>query len=556
MEVLNPTAGVDDAFAARDWAATAVGAPETWPQSLRTAVSICRESRFPIILFWGPELVQFYNEAYRPILGTKHPEALGQRAKDCWPEIWGSIEPMLRGVLERGEATWSEDLMLPLSKDGTPGEYYFTFSYSPIRDEEGIGGVFCAVTETTERVLRARESEMRQRELVELNRAKNAFFSNITHEFRTPLSLMLGPLEIASARATDESSREAIESASRNAQRLLKLVNSLLAFARIEAGRLEPRFSPTDVAAYTAELVWAFESLANRSGLQLTFEPYASVTAYLDREMWQQIVLNLLSNAIKYTREGSIELSIDADERDVILRVRDTGVGIPPEHLARVFERFYRVPTSEGRTAEGAGIGLALTKELVELHGGSIVAENHGTGSLFTVRIPLGAAHLDARRIVAEDGPAPVAVAQFLAEAGAWISADSQDTGGERTGDALVLVVDDNADLRAHMTRLLGGRYRVRSATDGVEALQIIEQDRPDLVLTDVMMPRMNGGELARAFAAERPDAVIAIMSGYMDEDALRRTLDDPETPILQKPFSAATLLERIGALLVRAPAA
>ncbi|MGH2514526.1 MAG: PAS domain-containing protein, partial [Ktedonobacterales bacterium] len=149
-----------------DWSATATGLVERWPQSLRTAVSICLASRFPIIIFWGPSLVQFYNDAYRPILGaTKHPAALGQEARACWPEIWDVIGPMLNGVLATGEATWSDDQLLLLDRNGYPEECYFTFSYSPIRDESGgVGGVFCAVTETTGRVL----SERRQYTLREL----------------------------------------------------------------------------------------------------------------------------------------------------------------------------------------------------------------------------------------------------------------------------------------------------------------------------------------------------------------------------------------------------
>ncbi|MGH2347825.1 MAG: PAS domain-containing protein, partial [Chloroflexota bacterium] len=154
-EVLSGGGEMGALMRALDWAPTPLGRVESWPQSLRTALSICLASRFPILIWWGPELVMLYNDAYRPMLGaTKHPHALGRRGSECWPEIWDLIGPMLDGVVARGEATWSDDQLLPLDRNGYVEECYFTFSYSPIRDETGeIGGVFTAVTETTDRVL-------------------------------------------------------------------------------------------------------------------------------------------------------------------------------------------------------------------------------------------------------------------------------------------------------------------------------------------------------------------------------------------------------------------
>ncbi|HET9030735.1 MAG TPA: HAMP domain-containing sensor histidine kinase, partial [Candidatus Aquilonibacter sp.] len=411
---------VEQAFAERDWASTPLGPRAQWPESLKTALSIAMQSRFPIIIFWGLDLVQLYNQAYRPILGDKHPRALGQTARDCFPEIWDSIGPMLHGVLESGRATWSEDLMLPLVRDGHPGEYYFTFSYSPITDATGVAGVFCAVQETTAAVVARRDAERRTRELVELNRAKDTFLTNISHEFRTPLALMLAPLAQAATAIGDGPARSDIDVATRNALRLQRLVDSLLAYSRIEAGRLEPRFVRVDLCEFTRDLVASFESLAAEAGLALSIACESHADVAVDRDMWERIVFNLMSNAIKYTLDGRIDVSVHVDDATVTLSVRDTGIGIKPEHRERIFERFYRAHT-EGRSAEGAGIGLALTRDLVHLHGGTIDVEDApGGGSIFTVRIPR---RNGVHAVAVEDETTTSSAPQYLAEAAGWLDA-------------------------------------------------------------------------------------------------------------------------------------
>ena len=175
------SAPIDTFISNTDWAHFTLGQPEMWSPSLRIAFDICRSSRFPIILFWGPDLIQLYNDAYVPILGARHPAAFGQRARECWPEIWDAIGPMLHGVLDTCKATWSENLLLPLERNGVPEECYFTFSYSPVQDGETVGGVFCAVTETTAMVLRERNARERVAALAEVDRLKSEFFNNISH---------------------------------------------------------------------------------------------------------------------------------------------------------------------------------------------------------------------------------------------------------------------------------------------------------------------------------------------------------------------------------------
>ena len=711
-----------------DWARTPLGPIERWPQSLRTSISICLSSRFPILVWWGLELVMLYNDAYRPMLGaTKHPRAMGRPGREVWPEVWPIIGPMLEGVLARGEATWSDDQLLLLDRNGFLEECYFTFSYSPIRDESGgVGGVFCAVTETTGRVLgerrlqtlralaepaiqgktaeeacalalraladnphdlpfallylldeegrearlcdtvrlaggteaspatvrvdgeddvwsfrralatgqgqtvdtleelfgrlpagpwaddwtkcalvlplaragaqelpagflvagvsprlvfdgdyrgflglaaghiataiadaRAYEEERRRAEaLAELDRAKTAFFSNVSHELRTPLTLLLGPLEDALARpdGLPAADRERLEVAHRNALRLLKLVNTLLDFSRIEAGRIEASYEPVDLAGLTADLASVFRAAVERAGLRLLVDcPPLDQPVWVNREMWEKIVLNLLSNAFKFTFEGEIEVSLRRAGEAVELSVRDSGTGIPAGELPHLFERFHRVKGARGRTFEGSGIGLALVQELVKLHGGAVRAESEvDRGSRFVVSIPLGKAHLPADRVGAARATASTGLRSeaYAAEALWWLPREAAEIEPLLAGPpaSRVLLADDNADMREYVRRLLGARYEVEAVADGSAALRAARERRPDLVLTDVMMPGLDGFALLGELRAdERLRTVPVIMlSARAGEEARIEGLESGADDYLIKPFSAKELLARV----------
>ena len=748
---------------ALDWSRTPLGPSAEWPQSLRTAVSICLASRFPILIWWGPQLVMLYNDAYRQILGTKHPASLGAPGRRVWPEIWHIIGPMLEGVLQEGNATWSDDQFLPLERNGYPEECYFTFSYSPIQDESGgVGGVFCAVTETTPRVLAERrtraardlattlvdahttevvceravralasdradlpftalylldlpgksarlvsgsgldatdaghplapsvvpladadkpekassapgiatsvarvartgqretaplaranthgaaapdgdaltphaamvlpviepgqatpsavlvagvspqraldddyvgfyellvshlsaglaaanayEDERRRAEaLADLDRAKTAFFGNVSHEFRTPLSLLLGPLEDLRERQNGMTPavRDQLDVMYRNGVRLLKLVNTLLDFSRIEAGRVQANYEPTDLATYTAELASAFRSLVERAGLALDVEcpPLTGLPApvYIDREMWEKIVLNLLSNAFKYTFAGTIKVTlrpVDAGGA-VELAVCDTGVGIPASELPHLFERFHRVEGARARTHEGSGIGLALVQELVQLHGGAIRVESvEGSGTTVTVRLPTGSAHLPAERVHADTALVSMALgaAPYVQEAERWLPDDAP-ASAEPTASALaemipltpsapanghgarIVLADDNADMRGYLRRLLSERYQVEAVGNGAAALAAIHRQPPDLVLTDVMMPELDGFELLAALRADpRTRAVpVILLSARAGAEASAEGLRAGADDYLIKPFVAREVLSRVEARL------
>jgi signal transduction histidine kinase len=230
---------------------------------------------------------------------------------------------------------------------------------------------------------RAYEEEMqRSQKLAELDRAKTDFFSSVSHELRTPLTLILGPVEDALAHPNRVLDGEKLELVRRNALRLYKMVNTLLDFSRVEAGRAQATFVPTDLSAFTASLASHFQSAAERAGLELRVEckPLPN-EIYVDPEMWEKVVLNLLSNALKYTYRGRIDVRLEADDTSAVLSVKDTGVGIAESEQAHIFERFYRVRDARGRSHEGTGIGLALARELVELHGGSVSVESELPGT-------------------------------------------------------------------------------------------------------------------------------------------------------------------------------
>jgi signal transduction histidine kinase len=707
----------------RDWSQTPLGPVESWPQSLRTAISICLESRHPIVLWWGPERWMFYNDAYRPMLGErKHPQFLGGSGQECWAEIWDVIGPMMDQVIETGAPTWSEDLFLLMLRDGYLEETYFTFSYSPIRDESGKPcGIFNACTETTARVLSERrmkalremtvearsveeaaqrcadvlannthdvsfgliylldrtgerldllghaglgqgtraspasvpmttpgdggwplaevihdgrpmlvdrlshrfdclptapwgdpaqqamlvpiarpgsstpagvlvlgisprrafdeayqrffelignqvatavsnarayeEQRERAEQFAELDHAKTTFFNNVSHEFRTPLTLMLGPMEDALGEASQSLQGKQLESVHRNAVRLLRLVNSLLDFSRIEAGRLKASFEPTDLAMLTAGIAGSYQSLVESAGLKLIVDcPPLPEPAYVDRSQWEKIVLNLLSNAFKFTFAGEISVQLSASDDRVTLIVSDTGTGIPEMELPRIFDRFHRIEGAQGRSFEGTGIGLALVQELVKQHGGDIEVQSElGRGSRFAVSIPRGKAHLPEDQIAAGDS-LTFSHAEFadVLEASQWrgLQEFKAETSTPANNDrARLLVADDNADMREYLVRLLSPRWEVEAVGDGEEAVASALRRPPNLVLSDVMMPRMDGVTLLRTLRGDPRTSTIPFMllSARAGEDAIVAGLETGADDYLIKPFSARELISRVG---------
>ena len=427
-------------------------------------------------------------------------------------------------------------------------------------------------THQMEREVLARSRELRETnnelraanaKLGELDAAKTNFFNNVSHEFRTPLTLILGPLEDSLADQNDPlglRQRERIELALGNSTRLLKLVNTLLDFSRLEAGRLTARYAPLDVSKFTAELAAMFESAIEAAGLELVVDcrPLQD-QAWVDRDMWEKIVSNLISNALKFTMQGEIAVRTREEEDHFALEVADTGVGIPESELSRIFDRFHRVAGIAGRTHEGSGIGLALVCELVHLHGGSVTVESTvGRGTTFRVSVPKGFAHLPPDMVL-ESPVEPTAsrgALAYAAEAERWARGNSPASSSleppavEPAGAARprVLVADDNADLRQYVSGLLTSEYEVTSVADGLEALEVVRNRRPDLVVSDVMMPRLDGLGLVRALRCD-PDTAslpIILLSARAGEDSTIAGLDVGADDYLRKPFSAPELLARV----------
>ncbi|WP_404710380.1 ATP-binding protein [Sphingomonas sp. MMS24-J13] len=412
---------------------------------------------------------------------------------------------------------------------------------------------------------RAYEEERQRAEaLAEIDRAKTAFFSNVSHEFRTPLTLMLGPLEEVMATPVGRdptTARHQVELAHRNGIRLLRLVNSLLDFSRIEAGRVEARREPTDLAAFSTDIASSFRSAMEKAGLDFRVEsrPLPHPVA-LDRDMWEKVLLNLLSNAFKFTLEGGVTVTIApaADRAQAEVRVADTGIGVAEEEMPRLFERFHRIEGAAGRTYEGSGIGLALVQELVRLHGGTIEATSvPGKGTTFIVRLPYAP---DAA--IGTVDPRPSNAAAFVEEAMRWLPEPRDlidDSGAAPPGlpthaegaGKRVLLADDNADMRDYIERLLIGHgYRVETVGDGAAAIAALRREPPDLILSDVMMPRLDGFGLLDAVRGDQATASIPVilLSARAGEEAKIEGLDAGADDYLTKPFAARELLARVAA--------
>jgi PAS domain S-box-containing protein len=487
------------------------------------------------------------------------------------------LAPRLRALsAQAGLSPTDAALVLPVGLPGSTrlsGLLVVGLSSRLVLDEkylsflELLAGHVATAVASTRALQEARE---RADALAELDRAKTDFFSNVSHEFRTPLTLMLGPIEDGLAdqdQPLPPAQRERQELVRRNGLRLQKLVNTLLDFARIEAGRAQAAFVPTDLAALTVDLASSFDSAMTSGGVKLIVDcPPLPEAVYVDPAMWEKVILNLLSNALKFTFTGEIRLALKWLGDRVELSVQDTGTGIPVEELPRVFERFHRVEGARGRSHEGTGIGLALVEELVKLHGGGVAVKSAlGKGSTFTVSLPTGSAHLPQQllgtgaRTLTSTGIGPGA---FLAEVSQWdaTSAPPRSTPAPVNAapsalqaGARILLADDNADMRTYVRRLLSAEgFDVEAVGDGEAALDAARRRQPDLILSDVMMPRLDGFGL---LAALRADAAVAetpfiLLSARAGEEARVEGLEAGADDYLTKPFAARELIARVSANL------
>ena len=500
----------------------------------------------------------------RPQLITDLGQRFGALPGGVWPESTHSA--LVLPITRSGQDQLAGFLVAGISPRRAIDDTY--------RDFLGLVGAQIATAIASARAYQ--EEKRRAESLADLDRAKTAFFSNVSHEFRTPLTLMLGPVEdLLTERDTPlpAPALAQLDVVNRNGLRLLRLVNTLLDFSRIEAGRVRATYQPIDLASFTSDLASNFRSACERAGLRLIVDCRATAEpVFVDQEMWEKIVLNLLSNAFKFTFEGEIAVSLRQVGDAAELEIRDTGTGIPSDEIPRLFERFHRVENARGRTHEGSGIGLALVYELVRLHGGSICAESEvDKGAKFTVAIPLGSAHLPPDQIVDAPDPRPTAfgASPYVEEALRWLpdATEAAAIGEVAWGSAslpasprstteadedrpLVLVADDNADMRQYVSRLLEPRFRVDVVADGEAALSAARERMPDLVLADVMMPRLDGFGLLRAMREDPAlcDIPIVMLSARAGEEARIEGAQAGADDYLTKPFSARELVARIDA--------
>ena len=387
-----------------DWASTSLGPVSTWSQSLRTTVGIIVESRSPMFLWWGPELVQIFNDAYGPSLGFggRRAHALGAKGREFWTDVWGAIGPQIEQVMTTGEATWHEDQYLPIERNGQLEDVWWTYSYNPVRDNGVVAGVLVVCQETTARVTMLAEREgllaaerAAHAEADAANRAKSEFLAVMSHELRTPLNAIGGHaqlIELGVHGPVTPDQLTALERIQRSQRHLLGLINGVLNFAKIDAGAVVYTIADVhmDETLSTCEALTAPQARTKQLDLRYV-RCDARLTARADLEKVQQIVLNLLSNAIKFTDAGgrvTLDCAVASDDA-IAVRVRDTGHGIPAEQLDRVFQPFVQIDTKLTRASEGTGLGLAISRELARGMGGDLVAESElGVGSTFTLTLP------------------------------------------------------------------------------------------------------------------------------------------------------------------------
>ncbi len=405
------------------------------------------------------------------------------------------------------------------------------------------------------------DEQARLSALAEIDAAKSDFLSNVSHEFRTPLTLLTGPLEDALATPSAGLSRAQMEVMHNSGRRLLRLVDALMDVARMDVEPREARIAPVDLTTLTHDLALPFELVATRAGLMLTTALDEIGVVASDPELWECIVINLVANAIKYTPAGLVEITLVLEEDEVVLRVSDSGVGIEASQHQRIFERFHRVLGPDAKTIEGTGLGLSLVADAARTLGGAVsVTSETASGSTFTVRVPLRHASPDELPITHSiEGATTLArdLASVLPPSAIGSATGDSESTTPKRDDSLpvILVVDDNAAMRDRVAHVLAPLGRVIACGDGVEALETISSRQIDLVVTDVAMPRLDGLALVERLRADERNAAVpvVVLSARAGAAAATSALELGADDYVVKPFASADLLARCRSTLALA---
>ena len=379
-----------------DWSGTPLGHESRWPQSLKTLASTLLASRNPMLLFWGPDLVMIYNDAFAPSLGSaRDVHGLGANARQFWADAWPVIGSQIERVMSRAEAFWFENTLVPIERDGVMRDAWWTYSYSPVRDEAGdVAGVLVVCQETTAHVLAENQLRDANAALAAANRAKTDFLAVMSHELRTPLNAIEGYAELMEMGVhgpITELQRQDIVRIRKSQRHLLSLINGVLNFSRVEAGVAHFELAAVPLADVLASCDTLMRPQMQHRGLEFRVDLCSTeLMVIADAEKLQQILLNLLTNASKFTPPGGeVRMWCTVHEDKVSITVSDTGRGIPPELVERIFEAFVQVDSRLTRTEEGVGLGLAISRDLARGMMGEIsVTSEVGKGSAFTVTIP------------------------------------------------------------------------------------------------------------------------------------------------------------------------
>ena len=541
----------------RDWSRSPLGDPEHWTSGLKTTVSLMLRAEAQIVLFWGPEFVALYNDAYAPTIGDKHPRALGRPAQENWTELWDDLEPLLQGVRDTGKTFSAKDRPFYIERHGFGETVYFDISYSAVPEADGrVGGVLCIVSETTERVRAAaalRDSEARLRELNEnleqrivertreLEQAHNALrqaqkmeavgrlTGGIAHDFNNLLQGITGNLDLIRRRPDDPGrvGRWA-EAGLRAAERGARLAGQLLAFSRTQ--KLEiTSIDITSAVSGFADVLRRSIGPAIRTHMDLNTD---GVCVRGDQIQLEMAVLNLAMNARNAMPDGG-DLVIATKARRfrddphvpdgdyVELSVADSGKGMSAEVVERAFEPFFT--TKE--VGKGSGLGLSQVYGTLRQSGGAVRIEST-PGSGTVVRLYLRRTDALPRKF------------------------DEQELDRVQRPAATILVVDDDPDVRAFLTESLDSLgYAAVTVEGGGAALKALGQTSPDVMILDFAMPEMNGAEVAKRITQLRPDLPIIFASGYSETAAIRSVTGD-RSRVLHKPFKVHELQAALGELL------